>query len=213
MPSLINPAKIIASVADLQTFDGNAIPDKTVVCLNTSILGAGLMSGSPRWFRFVKGYAGSDATSQLVIPPATNPGTGKWVLIDQFIVLSVQALQFSQADASVLFTVPTGFRLQIYRPFLEVGTPWTGGAGSTIGMSSSNANYNTKGDLLGGAAGDAAANLTAGFRGSAGTKIAAQSATQPPVVLVGGDTIRWDRITSAFTAGNANVYIPCHVIL
>jgi hypothetical protein len=113
---------------------------------------------------------------------------------------------FNTTDAAVLFTVPTGFRVMIRETFWEVTTPFTGGVSSTIGLSSSNANYNTKGDLLGGAAGDAAAVLVATgalAKGAAGAKMG------PPrrVVLVAGDTIRFDRITSAFTAGVATAHV------
>src|SRR3954466_4354256 len=61
-------------------------------------------------------------------------------------------VDFNKADAAVLFTVPSapaGLRLQVTRCFWEVTTPFTGGASSAIGLSSSNASYNTKGDLLG----------------------------------------------------------------
>lgn len=117
-------------------------------------------------------------------------------------------VDFTKADAAVLFTVPTGLRVQINRPFWEVTTAWTGGASSAIGISSSNANYNTKGDLLGGASGDVAAGLTAGFKGTIGAKAASQGV----IVLVAGDTIRFDRIVSVFTAGVALVHINMQIV-
>lgn len=118
---------------------------------------------------------------------------------------------FGTADAAVLYTVPVGIRLSVERAFWEPITSFTGGASSAIGLSSSNANYNTKGDLLGGATGDVAAGLVstgAPFKGTIGAK----AATQGVIVLVAGDTIRFDRITSAFTAGAGNVHLPCTVI-
>ena len=63
--------------------------------------------------------------------------------------------------------------------------------------------------LMGGAAGNVAADLVAGFRGTIGTKLAA---AQPPVVLIAGDTVRWDRITSAFTAGTGIVHFPMEIV-
>ena len=136
----------------------------------------------------------TDATAQLVVTP--NDSVGRWGRLDRQLDIKI-AIDFNTADAAVLFTVPVGFRLQAARPFWEITTPFTGGASSAIGLSSSNAAYNTKGDLLGGAAGDLAAALTAGFRGAVGTKVASLGL----VVLVAGDTVRFDRVVSAFTAG------------
>jgi hypothetical protein len=117
---------------------------------------------------------------------------------------------FNQADASVLFTVPAGYRMKIIDACWEPTTSFTGGASSAIGLSSSNAGYNTKGDILGGAAGDVAAGLTAvpatPMKRTIGAKIAAG------VFLVAGDTIRFDRIVSAFTAGVGNVHIEYQLI-
>jgi len=146
------------------------------------------------------------------VPNPTRDTLGNYPPSIQDAVLSMASqgdailtipVDFNKADAAVLYTVPTGLRLQVTRCFWEVTTPWTGGTSSAIGLSSSNANYNTKGDLLGGASGDVAAGLTAGFKGTNGAKTASQGI----VVLVAGDTIRFDRITSAFTAGAGNVHI------
>jgi hypothetical protein len=115
---------------------------------------------------------------------------------------------FANTDAQVLYTVPAGLRLSIERALWEVITPFTGGSSSAIGLSSSNASYNTKGDLLGGASGDVLAGLTAGFKGTIGAK----AATQGVIVLVAGDTIRFDRIVSAFTAGAGFAHLPCTII-
>ena len=117
-------------------------------------------------------------------------------------------VNFNLADAAPLFVVPPGMRIAIERPLIEVIVPFTGGAASAIGLSSSNVGYNTKGDLAGGAAGDVAAGLTAGFKGTLGTK----AATQGVIVLVGGDVIRFDRITSVFTAGSGFAHIPFSIL-
>lgn len=118
-------------------------------------------------------------------------------------------ITFNNADASVLYTVPAGQRMHIHNAWWEVTVGWTGGAASTIGVSSSDANYNTKGDILGAAAGDVAAVLvTAGrlLKGTAGTK---GPLSTTPVTLAASSTIRHDRITSAFTAGAGNVHLLC----
>lgn len=120
-------------------------------------------------------------------------------------------ITFALADAAVMYTVPSGLRISLERAFWEITTSFTGGASSAIGVSSSNANYNTKGDLLGGAAGDVAAVVISTgnpFKGTVGAK----AATQGLIILVAGDTIRFDRVTSAFTAGVGNVHIPCTII-
>ncbi len=129
-------------------------------------------------------------------------------LFDQGAATLQLAATLNNADASVLFTVPTGKRLFIGRVFWEVTVAWTGGASSSIGLSSSNAAYNTKGDLLGGASGDVLAGLTVGFKGTIGAKLASNDV----VVLVAGDTIRFDRIVSAFTAGAGIAHIPCRLL-
>lgn len=107
------------------------------------------------------------------------------------------AVSKDNADADVIYTIPAGHRLRLARSYWHVTTPFTGGASSAIGVSSSNAAYATKGDILGGASGDVLAGLTAGFKGTAGAKMGANA----PVILEPGDTLKFDRITSAFTAG------------
>ena len=109
------------------------------------------------------------------------------------------AISKDTADVAVLFTVPAGHNLVVKKAWWNVQTGFTGGSSSAIGASSSNSAYNTAGDLLGGASGDVAASLVAGQKG--GTVGAKMSGNQV-VVLVPGDTIKFNRITSAFTAGS-----------
>lgn len=78
----------------------------------------------------------------------------------------------------------------------DVRTAFSGGASSAIGLSSSMTDNSTKGDVLGGAAGDVAATLVAN------TVTLGTAGTDALVWLGPGATIRFDRITSAFTAGN-----------
>lgn len=102
-------------------------------------------------------------------------------------------------DGAVLYTVPTGKRLLVEQAYWEITTPFTGGSSSAIGVSSDVAPHDTKGDILGGATGDVAATLVAGQ--TQGTIGASFSAAPKLVVLEPGAKIRFDRITSAFTAG------------
>lgn len=211
MTSRFVPPAVVPTAAELQAFDGNTIPNNTVVMVISSALGGTI--GSPRTYRFRTGDASTDALGELVVTPTVNPAGGKWLICDPYMDVQLNNLG-NPADATVLFTVPANMRLHVVRAILDVSVSYTGGAASAIGLSSSNAAYATKGDLLGGAAGNIAADLVApGFRGTNGTKVAASYATQPPVVLVAADTIRYDRITSAFTAGNANLHLLFHLML
>lgn len=102
------------------------------------------------------------------------------------------------ADAAVLATLPAGFAFLLQRGYWEITADMSGGSSSTIGLSSSQAPHTTRGDLLGGAAGDAAAALTAAIGRTVGTVGADVAAG---VLLRAGATVRFDRITSAFTSG------------
>ena len=118
-------------------------------------------------------------------------------------------ITFSTADAAVLFTVPAGQRLFVHRALWEVAVDFTGGAASAIGVSATVAPYNTKGDLLGGAAGDVLATLTAGLKGGTlGTDFGSNGV----VVLPAASSVRFDRITSAFTAGSGFVHIQASLL-
>lgn len=119
---------------------------------------------------------------------------------------------FGTTDATNLYTIPTGLKVEIVRAYWEIGTSFTGGSSSAIGISSTNANYNTKGDILGGASGDVAATLVSTGLTYKGGTLGAKFASNGMIVLVGGDSIRFDRITSAFTAGAGNVHINYRLI-
>ncbi len=118
------------------------------------------------------------------------------------------------ADAAVLLTVPTGCLLYVARGYWEITADWTGGSSSAIGLSSSQTvgiDHSTKGDLLGGSAGNVAAALTATIGTSEGT-IGTDMAAGPGVILRAASTVRFDRITSAFTAGTGNAHLVCTVL-
>lgn len=178
--------------ASLKALNAN-VPFDGMECL--------VRSDNSRWV-FRVGATFSDTTELLALTPAAS-SLGRWVRIDKRVHLKL-AIAFGTADAAVLFTTPdTGYKLNVERLFWEVTTGFTGGSSSAIGVSSSNAAYNTKGDLLGGASGDVAATLVSGIKG--GT-IGAKFGSNGVVVLVAGDTLRFDRITSAFTAGAGFVH-------
>lgn len=150
-----------------------------------------------------------DALQAFVLTPtaAAFATAGRWLRADYAFDLSIP-VSFANTDAQVLATLPAGVEVRVGRAYQNVTTAWTGGSSSAIGLSSSNAAYNTKGDLAGAAAGDLLAALTVGKgRGAPGTKVSAGT-----VILVGGDTIRFDRITSVYTAGAGTAVIPLTLV-
>ncbi|HWA29130.1 MAG TPA: hypothetical protein VG734_26000 [Lacunisphaera sp.] len=161
-------------------------------------------------WRYVSGSVlTSDESLELAIEP--TDGAGCWFRADKSFVMKLP-ISFATADAAALCTIPEGFVVRLTaNPYWENLVAWTGGASSAIGISSNKASYNTKGDFLGGASGDVLAGLTAGIKaGTIGVKLDTL-AEFAALLLVEGDAIRFDRITSAFTAGSGYVCIPVAV--
>jgi hypothetical protein len=133
-----------------------------------------------------------------------NP-EGRYIRDDAAVALKLP-IGFATADAAPLFRLPSDAtqRLLLESLFWEVTAAFTGGSSSAIGVSSSQSPYNTKGDLLGGGSGDVLATLTTGIKG--GT-IGADFGSNGIIVLNPGAIIRFDRITSAFTAGAGFVHV------
>lgn len=145
---------------------------------------------------------GDDA---VVVAPTGR--AGRFLLAPGFPFKLKLAVAFGLADAAALVTSPntTGFLATIGRSFWEITADWTGGSSSTIGVSLSAAPHATKGDLLGGASGDAAATLVASggiLLGTIGADVAGG------IIWKGNVAIRYDEITSAFTAGTGFVHVP-----
>lgn len=154
-----------------------------------------------RWYTFSAAAAQTADGDNLIIVP--DAGDGRWVADPGQVVDLALACAFGTADTTVLWTVPASRGLLLLRSYWEVTTGWTGGTSSAIGLSSSQTPHNTKGDLLGGASGDVAATLVAGdhLEGTVGADQAAG------IILRAGATVRFDRITSAFTAGAGNAHL------
>lgn len=147
----------------------------------------------------------ADATENLVLVPTDNPSAGRWLRMPGLVDLS---LPFTHATANnaTLFTVPVGARLWVSGGYWEVTTGFSGGTSPTIGLASNV--YSTAGDLLGGASGDGAAIV-----GTTGIKRATiGAAIASGVMLNSGDTVLFNRISSAFTAGVANARIVAHLL-
>lgn len=150
-------------------------------------------------------------TSELAITPAV--GTGRFLRADKSFTMKL-AIGFGTADAAVLSTVPAQMAVRLTGlPYYEVDTGFTGGAASAIGLSSgTNASCNVKGDLLGGAGGDVTATL--GAAGQKGGTVGGKTGTianQQAIVLSAADTLRFDRIVSAYTAGAGFICVPVAV--
>ena len=165
------------------------------------------------WRYSAASTATADGLNLLCMSPSDAPTAGRWLRQDKFIDCKL-AIAFGTADATALLTLPAGFKAKVSRPFWEVTTSFTGGSSSAIGISSTDAAASTKGDLLGGASGDVAATLVSTApNGYAGGTIGTKLGTQGVVCLVGGDAVRFDRITSAFTAGAGFVHFTLEQIL
>lgn len=161
-----------------------------------------LNDGRYFYYNATSSLAGDDV---FVVAPTT--GSGRYLLAPGYEQNIAMAITFNTADAAVLATTPTNSLIRVGRGYWEVGTGWTGGSSSAIGISTNASGFNTKGDLLGGASGDVAATLVTGNQlGTIGAKTAAG------VLIGGGVGIRFDRITSAFTAGTANAHLLVTVL-
>ena len=184
-------------VATLTALKG--IPAKRA---NNGMLALVLADFSLWQFNEASALSGDD----LVVAAPSDSGSGRWLRVPGGCELKMP-IAFGTADAAILWTVPTGCLFEAREFFWDVTTGFTGGAASAIGLSSSNKNdaadYRTKGDLLGGATGDVAATLVASTgghtRGTIGTDW--DTLVKRRTVFKAGETIRFDRITSAFTAG------------
>ena len=149
----------------------------------------------------------------LVVTPSDTPAAGRWLRRSGGAALIRCPFTFATADAAALLTVPTGCILLPDRFFWEVGTSFTGGSSSAIGVSSAKTGLTTQGDLLGGATGDVLATLAASAAPIFGTIGAKWDAlAERRLALVAADILRFDRITSAFTAGAGNVAMTCHIL-
>lgn len=148
----------------------------------------------------------TDITFQSAIKPA---GAGSWERRDQAFNMKF-AVSFATANGATLWTVPVGWRVELTRCFWEITADWTGGTASAIGLSAGTV-FTAGGSLLGGAGGDVAATLTAAnlFAGTIGSSLASLGL----VCMNAGNTILFNRITSAFTAGTGFVHVACRRVL
>jgi hypothetical protein len=149
--------------------------------------------GASRWYwHDTSTLTGDDV---LVATPADAPTAGRWLRCPGAVDLALP-IAYTMADATTLLTMPANARMFVQGGYWEVTTAFSGGSSSAIGLSSDQTGHSTKGDLLGGGSGDIAATLAAGIdEGTIGADIAAG------VVLKAGKLVRYDKVTSTFTAG------------
>lgn len=153
-----------------------------------------------------KFHSSSALTGDDILVVAPSAGSGRWLRCEGFADLSM-AIAHSTADGATLLTVPTGCIMRVLGGYWEVTADFTGGSSSAIGLAGPSP-HNTAGDLLGGGSGDVAAALTAGAmkRATVGADIAAG------VMLNAADTVTFERITSAFTAGSGFAHLQVLII-
>lgn len=162
-------------------------------------------------WRFSAAADADDASGTLVVAP--DSGSGRWLRIPGAARL-VLPFTYATADATALLTVPDGCLLLLRKLFWTIDADLTGGSSSAIGVSSAKTGFTTKGDLLGGASGDVAASLTAALspaNGTIGPKMDSVAELHA-ALFKAGDTIRFDRITSAFTAGSGAVNVVADIL-
>jgi len=158
-------------------------------------------------------HSTSAVTGDDILAATPTSGPGCWLRMPGAANL-VLPFTFDTADAAVMLTVPAGCRLLLRKFYWTIAANLTGGAASAIGVSSTKTGFTTKGDLLGGAAGDVAAALTTALspaNGTIGAKM--DSVTELHTALwVPTDIIRFDRITSAFAAGSGAINVVADIL-
>jgi hypothetical protein len=165
-----------------------------------------VLTDNSLWRFNASSTAAADGADELVCVPGA--GSGRWIRADKAFIARIP-ISFANTDNQTIWTVPTGFVLKLTaHPFWDVAVGFTGGSSSAIGVHASDSGYTSKGDLIGGAAGDVAATLVAGLTaGTAGGKLDTVAHLQG-LLLQAADTLKFDRITSAFNAGSGFVCVP-----
>jgi len=150
-----------------------------------------------------------DTAQELVLVP--DAGTGAWLRKDKAFVMKVP-VDYTKADGAAIETIPEGFVLRLTgHAYWQITTPFAGGTGSTIGISTNITGYDTKGDILGGAAGDSTKVESAGVDpGTQGGEMVDEVAFHD-LLFIEGSELQYDRITDAYTAGAGFVCIPVAV--
>lgn len=155
-----------------------------------------------RWrFHSTSTLTGDDI---LVATPTAAPAAGRWLRVEGMVDLALP-FSYATADGATLLTIPTGCRLQLDSAHWEVTTLFAGGSSSAIGVAATG--FATAGDILGGAAGDVEATLTAGVKaGTIGAKMDTDAELHT-TLFQATNVFTFERITSAFTSGVGYVHL------
>jgi len=183
---------LAASVATMAALTALADGDPARVHGNEVLVDA---DGS-RWYWHSSSTLTSDGILVQSADDVATVTSGRWLRCPGSVDLALPCA-YTTADAATLLTMPANSRMLVQAGYWEVTTGFTGGSSSAIGLSSDQTGHTSKGDLLGGSSGDVTATLGAAgiAEGTIGTDIAAG------VVLKAGKLVRFDRITSVYTAG------------
>jgi hypothetical protein len=129
------------------------------------------------------------------------------------------AFSYATLNNAVLFTVPTlvngAAGLGVENFFWEVTTGFTGGSSSAIAATTSRAPWTTVGAVIGGTGGDVAATLVSTNKyvpGTVGPAFSTGAVTTGKVILRAGDTITFQRVTSAFTVGEGYLHFDGYYV-
>jgi hypothetical protein len=155
----------------------------------------------------------ADTTGLIVLKPSDVAGSGhRWYRAPGTYVFKI-AVDHTVADATNLLLVPnmtTGAqpRVEIVEAMLETTTTWTGSS-AALGLSTTSTLANTKGDVMGGASGDAIANFntTTPFYGSFGPKLSLAQR----LVLRAGEALRWD-VFGTLSAGVGVIHCTARIL-
>lgn len=207
LQSAANAGALHAPVADLTALKGIAAGSRADGMLCTVL--SDVAGETSRW-RFSAASAATDTSENLVATPSA--GSGRWLRDDKVVALWLP-VTFATADNATIFTTPAGAKLKVREAWWQVGTTFAGGSASAIGIDCSVSGWSTAGDILGGAAGDVAATLVSTNGRMVGT-VGAQLDTfaHGRLLMIAADTLRFQRITDAFTSGVAKVRVLCDVI-
>ncbi len=199
-PKYADGVAVAASVATLAALKALAAADPAHVHGNEVLVD----EDHSRWYY----HATSTVTGDdiLVVDPTDGVASGRWLRMPGTVDLKLP-IGHATADGATLLTMPAGARMIVRRCYWEVTTAFTGGSSSAIGLAGPSP-HNTAGDLLGGSGGDVEATLTAGVKlGTIGADTAAG------VLLKATETVTFERITSAFTAGAGYAHVVGDLVL
>jgi hypothetical protein len=147
-----------------------------------------------RWYF----HSTSTLTGDDILVVAPTAGSGRWLRVPGAVRLRLP-IAFGTADGATLLTLQAGQLFKLESAHWQVTTAFAGGSSSAIGLAATGST--TAGDILGGAAGDVEATLTAGVKaGTVGAKMDSDSELHAQL-FVATNTFTFERITSAFTSG------------